>query len=238
MIEKRLNMKLDSAELVLLLQLLRPFETSFGVETERTIPILTLRSGGLEGYAEGVMDPLPLFREETLAGALDLVRETFLPLLLGRILRHPREINALLAPFRGNRMAKALVEMAAWDLWARQQGQPLTRSCWAACGSAIPVGVSLGIQPSIEATLELIQKHLDQGYQRIKLKIKPGWDVNLIAPVREAFPEIDLTVDANSAYSLEDLPAPAASWMLSTWITSSSPWLTTTSSTTPGCRPS
>lgn len=200
------SMKITSAELAILnLQLLKPFETSFGVETGRTFPILTLRSEGVEGYAEGVMDPLPLYREETLAGALDLVKGTFLPLVLGKDLAHPEAINDLLLPFRGNRMTKALVEMAAWDLWARLQGQPLTKLL-GGVREAIPVGVSLGIQKSVGATLELIEKHLDQGYRRIKLKIKPGWDANLIAPVREAFPEIDLTVDANSAYRLSDLP--------------------------------
>ena len=198
-------MKINSAELTIIqLQLLRPFETSFGVETGRTIPILALRSQGVEGYSEGVMDPLPLFREETLAGAMALVRETFLPLILGADLPSPASVNDRLAPFRGNRMAKALVEMAAWDLWARLAGQPLMELL-GGVRQAIPVGVSLGIQKSIEATLALVGAHLDQGYRRIKLKIKPGWDVALIAKVREAFPGADLTVDANSSYRLEDL---------------------------------
>ncbi len=199
-------MKIELAELrVVHVELLRPFETSFGVETGRLVPILRLFAGGVEGVAEGVMDPLPLFREETIAGALALVKDVFLPRILGAELKGPQDVPPLLAPFRGNRMAKALVEMAVWDLWARSLNQPLA-ALLGGVRSAIPVGVSLGIQKSFEATRELVQQHLEQGYQRIKLKIKPGWDVAMVAHVRAAFPDADLTVDANSAYSLADLP--------------------------------
>ena len=190
---------------VVQLDLLRPFETSFGVETGRVIPILRLFSGGLEGVSEGVMDMLPLFREETIPGALALVKGAFLPLLLDVELKGPQDVLPLLAPFRGNRMAKALVEMAVWDLWARSLNQPLA-ALLGGVRTSIPVGVSLGIQKSLEATRELVQQHLEQGYQRIKLKIKPGWDVGLVEHIRAAFPAADLTVDANSAYSLADLP--------------------------------
>ncbi len=198
-------MKIESAELIILkLDLLKPFETSFGVQTGRTFPLLILHSEGLEGYAEGVMERLPLYREETLAGALALVKESFLPLVLGKEIQAPDEINRLLSPFRGNRMAKALVEMAIWDLFAKRSDQPLS-ALLGGVRIAIPVGVSLGIQKSADATIELVQRHLDQGYKRIKLKIKPGWDVNLISRVRNAFPDITLTVDANSCYSLDDV---------------------------------
>lgn len=198
-------MKIDSAEIRLVkLNLLRPFETSFGVQTERVFPLLTLRGEGLEGYAEGVMEGQPLFREETLAGGLDLVKAAFLPRLIGTEILSPAEVWERLAPFRGNRMAKALVEMAVWDLWAKCLGQPLYRLL-GGTRTAIPVGVSLGIQKSLEATVEQVGRHLEQGYRRIKLKIKPGWDVKMIAFVRERFPDAVLTVDANSAYSLADL---------------------------------
>ncbi|HEX9028595.1 MAG TPA: o-succinylbenzoate synthase [Anaerolineales bacterium] len=198
-------MRIDSAELrIIKLSLLHPFETSFGVQTERTIPILTLYGEGNEGYAEGVMEELPLFREEFIAGALPLIKDVFLPRIIGTTIQSPLEINQRLAGFRGNRMAKALVEMAAWDLWAKCLGQPL----YALLGGvrqAIPVGVSLGIQKSLEATREQVQKHLAQGYRRIKLKIKPGWDINMLEYIREQFPTATLTVDANSAYSLADI---------------------------------
>lgn len=198
-------MLIESAEIrIIKLQLLRPFETSFGVQTERTIPILTLFSQGIEGYAEGVMEELPLYREEFVAGAITLLRNVFLPAVLGRDIQSPQEVWDLLTVFRGNRMTKALVEMAYWDLWAKNMNQPLCRIL-GGNRMAIPVGVSLGIQKSLEATRDQVQKHLDQGYQRIKLKIKPGWDVKLIRYIRDEFPEATLTVDANSAYSLADI---------------------------------
>ncbi len=198
-------MKIDAAELrIIKLQLLRPFETSFGVQVERTIPLLTLLGEGLEGYAEGVMEEKPLYREEFVGGAVALLKEAFLPRVLGKDISSPEAVPDLLSPFRGNRMAKAMVEMAAWDLWAKSLNQPLHRLLGGS-RQAIPVGVSLGIQKSFQATRELVEKHLSQGYQRIKLKIKPGWDVDLIASIREAFPSAVLTVDANSCYSLADL---------------------------------
>ena len=198
-------MKIDSAELrIIRLQLLRPFETSFGVETERTIPLLTLSSQGLEGYAEGVMEVLPLYREEFVSGAVALLKEALLPRVLRTTLNTPQDVLDRLVMFRGNRMAKALVEMAFWDLWAKSLNVPLSRLL-GGNREAIPVGVSLGIQKSLEATREQVQKHLDQGYQRIKLKIKPGWDTNLIGYIRKEFPQVTLTVDANSCYSLAEL---------------------------------
>jgi o-succinylbenzoate synthase len=199
-------MKISFAELrIIKLQLLRPFETSFGVQTERTIPLLTLYADGIEGYAEGVMEELPLYREEFVSGAVALLKEALLPRILDVELNTPQDVVNRLTPFRGNRMAKALIEMAFWDLWAKSLNQPLCRLL-GGTRQAIPVGVSLGIQKSLEATRDQVQKHLDQGYQRIKLKIKPGWDVKMIAYIRKEFPEATLTVDANSCYTLADLP--------------------------------
>jgi o-succinylbenzoate synthase len=199
-------MKIEFAELrIIHLDLLHPFETSFGVETGRVVPILRLFSNGIEGVSEGVMDSVPLFREEFISGSVALLKEVLLPHILGVELGGPQDVPMLLAPFRGNRMAKAMLEMAVWDLWAKSLGQPLGLLL-GGVRSAIPVGVSLGIQKSFEATREVVQIHLEQGYRRIKLKIKPGWDVALVAHIRAAFPDADLTVDANSAYSLADLP--------------------------------
>lgn len=195
---------LDHAELRLLdMPLLFDFETSFGVMRRRYVPLLTLRSGDLQGYAEGVMDYLPLYREETVAGAVAFLEGQLLPRLLGRAFATPEALAAELAPYRGNRMARAMVEMAFWDLRAKQLGVPL----WQLLGGvrqSVPVGVSLGIQPSAEQTADLAARYAAEGYRRIKLKIKPGWDVQPVAAVRSALPDIELTVDANSAYTLAD----------------------------------
>jgi len=124
--------------------------------------------------------------------------------VLGKDLANPEQLWGEIAGFRGNKMAKAALEMAFWDLWCKSLGQPL----WKVLGgvrSEIPVGISLGIEPSLEATLEKVGWGLAQGYRRIKLKIKPGWDVKPVMAVREAYPEANLTVDANSAYNLSDI---------------------------------
>jgi O-succinylbenzoate synthase len=199
-------MRLEAAELRIVHMPLRfRFETSFGVQTERHVLLLTLYGEGLEGFGEGVMETLPLYREETLEGAWALLREALLPQVLGRDWANPEHLWEALRPFRGNPMAKATLEMAFWDLWSKSLGQPL----WKVLGglrSEVEVGVSLGIQLSIEATLALVETHLQQGYRRIKLKIRPGWDLQPLRAVRQAFPEATLTVDANSAYQLADLP--------------------------------
>ena len=198
-------MKIDRVIMRLIkLPLLHPFETSFGVDTERTIILFTLFSSGVEGWSESVMDPLPLFREETIDGSWILIKDGFSPLILGQVIQNPQALIDKLAPFRGNQQAKAVLEMAYWDLWARMLNIPL-HHLLGGNKKAIPVGVSLGIQKSIESTLEQVQQHIQQGYKRIKLKIKPGWDVELVSQVREHFPDIVLTIDANSAYSMSDL---------------------------------
>ena len=195
---------IERAELyVLRLPLKFRFETSFGVQTEKQVPLLLLHGGGLTGLSEGVMESLPMYREETIGGALAFLTGAGLPGVLGHSFANPEAVGASLASWRGNRMAKAMLEMAAWDLWARQLEMPL----WQLLGgdkTAVEVGVSLGIQASEAATVEAVKQHVAQGYRRIKLKIKPGWDAAPVRAVRQAFPELALTVDANSAYTLAD----------------------------------
>ena len=199
-------MKIEQIEMRLIkLPLLHPFETSFGVDTDRTMILVTIHSQGEEGWAESVMDPLPYYREETIEGAWHLILDGFIPFILGKDIQNPQSLIDLLAQFRGNQQAKAVVEMAFWDLWARSLHMPLYQFL-GGTRQAIPVGVSLGIQKSIAETIELIHQHVSEGYKRIKLKIKPHWDLELISHVRQEFPKITLTVDANSAYSLADLP--------------------------------
>lgn len=197
--------KIESAELRMVhLPLLTPFVISTGTMTHKTFPLLILRGDGIEGIAEGVMDPLPDYLEETTAGALDLLRNAVLPKLVGQRISAPSDLDPLLAPWRGNRMAKAVVEMAVWDLWAKSLNQPLSHLL-GGVRSEIEVGVSLGIA-SLDVTLARIQEAQAQGYRRVKLKVKRGHDVGLLEGVRAQFPDIKLTVDANTDYTLSDLP--------------------------------
>ena len=199
------GIRIEAAELRLVrLPLLTPFVISTGTMTEKVFPLLTLKAEGLEGHAEGVMDSLPDYLEETQAGALPFLREALLPQIVGKRFASPAELGAILDPWRGHRMSKAMVEMAVWDLWAKALGLPLS----AALGGvrdAVEVGVSLGIA-DIPRTLERVREAVEGGYRRIKLKIKRGHDLDLLAAVRAEFPRIKLTVDANTDYRLNDLP--------------------------------
>ncbi|MBS0563181.1 MAG: o-succinylbenzoate synthase [Proteobacteria bacterium] len=199
----RAQLTIGAAELRLVrLPLVTPFTIATGTMTEKTFPLLRLFSGGLEGVAEGVMDPLPDYLEETTRGAMAFLRDAVLPQVVGQTFENPAALNRLLAPWRGNQMARATVEMAFWDLWARSLNLPLG-VLLGGSGDAIDVGVSLGIGP-VDGTIERVKAHLDQGYKRIKLKIMPGHDLALVRAVRDRFPDAHLTVDANSSYTLAD----------------------------------
>ena len=196
-------LRIDGATLRLVrLPLVTPFTIATGTLTEKVFPLLTLRAGGLEGHAEGVMDPLPDYLEETVAGAMDLLQTVLLPQVLGRSFAHPDHLARLFAPWRANFMARATVEMAFWDLWAKSLGLPLQTALGGA-GDFIDVGVSLGIGP-VSGTLDRVAQHLEQGYKRIKLKVMPGHDIGLLQAVRQQFPDAHLTVDANCCYTLAD----------------------------------
>lgn len=194
---------IDGAELCLVrLPLVTPFVIATGTMHEKVFPLVRLFSSGLEGAAEGVMDPLPDYLEETVAGAMEFLSGVLLPDVVGRSFANPEALAHHLAPWRANHMARATVEMAFWDLWARSLGLPL-QTVLGGEGDAIDVGVSLGIAP-VDTTLGRVREHLDQGYKRIKLKIRRGHDIALVRSVREAFPEAKLTVDANCDYTLAD----------------------------------
>lgn len=197
------GLRIESAELRLVrLELLTPFTISTGTMYEKIIPLLTLRADGIEGYAEGVMDPLPDYLDEQIAGGMALLRDVLLPQVVGQTFEHPQAVEQLLSPWRGHTMTKAMIEMAFMDLWAKSLGLPL-KTLLGGSGDAIDVGVSLGIGP-IEETVERVRIHVEQGYKRIKLKIKPGHDLQLVDAVRKAFPTQSLSVDANSVYTLAD----------------------------------
>ena len=203
MTQTRAPLRIDAADLRLVrLPLVTPFTIATGTMTEKIFPLLVLKADGIEGYAEGVMDPLPDYLEETVAGAMGLLRDVLLPQVIGQSFAHPQELARKLVPWRANHMAKATVEMAFWDLWAKSLNLPL-QTVLGGVGDAIDVGVSLGIGP-IATTMQRIASHLEQGYQRIKLKVKPGHDLDLLRAARAEFPGAHLTVDANSCYSLAD----------------------------------
>jgi O-succinylbenzoate synthase len=186
------------------------FETSFGVQTDRVVPIVVLHAtDGTIGLAEGVMDSMwPLYREERVEAAVPLARLMLEHFVVGKPFETPADVAGRFAHLRGNRMTKAMIEMAVWDLHARRLGQPL-RDVLGGQGDAIATGVSLGIQPTIDDTVAIVGRHIDLGYKRIKLKIKPGWDLAPLQAVRAAFPRLVMTADANSAYTLDDRsPAP------------------------------
>lgn len=179
------------------------FETSFGVEQEFRKILVTLHSGGLEGYGETTAGNKPGYSYETTDTAWSTLTDNIVPLVAGKNFETPAQLLHELRFIRGHNIAVAAVENAFWDLQAKAANMPL----WVLLGgqnTEIPVGASLGIQKSVEATVELAHAHVAEGYRRLKFKIKPGWDVVPLRAVRDALPDIPLTVDANSAYRLTD----------------------------------
>ncbi|HWP99538.1 MAG TPA: o-succinylbenzoate synthase [Vicinamibacterales bacterium] len=200
-------MRIDRLELRLLrLPLVRAFETSFGRSDDRTFLLVTLRDDdGAEGWGECVAEAGPYYSSETTETAWHVITEFIAPRVVGRELADPRALGPALAAIRGHQMAKAAVEMAAWDLHARQRGVPLARLL-GGVRDAIESGVSIGIQPSIDELAAVVERELAAGYRRIKIKIKPGWDVAPVEALRRRFGAVPLMVDANAAYRLEDAP--------------------------------
>ena len=179
------------------------FRTSFGETSIKKFLLLELRGEGLSGWGECVAEEAPLYSPETLSTAAPILTSWLLPLVLGKDVPSPASFDAAARRVRGNRMAKAAVECALQDLHARAAGVPLGKSL-GGTREAIEVGVSLGISPTAQDAVENVRKHVAQGYRRIKLKIEPGCDADRLAAVRDAFPDITLTVDANAAYTPAD----------------------------------
>jgi len=180
------------------------FETSFGRTYSRRILLVTVHCEGVDGWGESVVGEDPFYSSEWIESAWPTMTEYLIPALLGRSIESARECPALLARVRGHRMAKGGLENALWDAEATQKQQPL----WKLLGGTrkeIPCGVSIGIQDTVEQLLEKIAIELAAGYRRIKVKIKPGWDVNVIERVRSRWADITLSCDANSAYTLDQV---------------------------------
>lgn len=198
------ELTVERVELLRLSMPLRlPFRTSFGTQTHRDVVLARVDCGGVEGWGELVAGSGPWYSEETVGSALVLLREHIVPLMVGASFSHPSAVARLLAPIRGNHMAKATVETACWDAWALAGGESLAHVI-GGVRDRVPTGVSVGIQDSVAQLLGLIERHLAEGYARIKVKVEPGWDVEPLAAIRERFGDIPLMADANSAYRLKD----------------------------------
>ena len=199
------GLKIDAAEIRLIrLPLLEPFETSFGKIDSRLIFLVCLEAEGLRGWGEVVAEEEPLYSYETVNTALHVIRDFFGPALLTEPINGLDDLVKRLSFFRGHNMAKAGLELAYMDLLAQATNQSLSALIGGET-KRIAVGVSLGIQPAISRLLERVERYLKLGYQRIKLKIKPGWDLDVVDEVRRKYPDILLSVDANAAYTFSDV---------------------------------
>lgn len=196
--------RIDRLELRLLrLPLVHFFETSFGRIYDKHFLLVKLEGDGQVGVGECVAESDPYYSSETNETCWHVIGDFLAPRVLGVPFAHPRDVYPAFKAVRGHNMAKAAVEMAAWDLYARQQGWPLSRAL-GGTRTEIASGVSVGIQDSLDQLVEKVDRELAAGYQRVKIKIKPGWDVNAVERVRARFGAIPLMADANAAYTLAD----------------------------------
>jgi O-succinylbenzoate synthase len=180
------------------------FETSFSRTYSRRILLVAVHCDGINGWGECVAGENPFYSSEWVESAWPTIKHHLAPAVLGRTLASARESAALMAAVRGHRMAKAALENALWDAEAKQKQQPL----WKLLGGTrreILCGVSIGIQDSVEQLLAKVETELAAGYRRIKVKVKPGWDVNVLERIRSRWPAIQLSCDANSAYTLDQV---------------------------------
>jgi O-succinylbenzoate synthase len=199
-------MKIERIELILVsIPLKQYFETSFGkVEVEKHI-VVKMYSEGLVGYGESALGQSPSFSGETIETAWHIQKDFLIPLLLNKNISMIDDFINIIKPVRHNHFAKCGLEGAFWYLLALKEKKPVYK-LWGGTQSTITSGVSIGIQETIEKLLERIEHFFSEGYKRIKIKIKPGWDIQVVKSVREKFGDIPLMVDANAAYTMKDLP--------------------------------
>ena len=181
-----------------------PFEASFGSTHDRVFALVELMADGVTGWGEVTATEQPVFTSETTATAAVVIRDFLVPLVLGKQVGSAAEIPGIFAAIRGHEMARAGIENALWDVEAQQKGVPLAKLI-GGTRSEVACGVSIGLQSSPEALLEKVSAEVQAGYQRIKLKIMPGKDLPYVCAVRRRHPNIMLSVDANSAYTLDDV---------------------------------
>lgn len=198
-------MRIEAVELHQIdLPLKAPFETSFGVMHTRQLILAKVEAEGVYGWGE--VSPLndPLYNYETPETAWHILKDYAIPQVLGRSVSHPGEVPDLYRPIRGHNFAKAGLENAVWDAFARAQGVPLAQLL-GGVRDRIDVGVSIGIQQSSDELVRVVDGFVRQGYKRMKVKIKPGRDLPDLTAVRRAFPGLQMMADANSAYTLADI---------------------------------
>jgi O-succinylbenzoate synthase len=185
------------------MRLKAPFETSFGVTYDRSLLLVEAHADGLTGWSEITAMETPTFNPETVGTSALIVRDVLVPAILGKRFQSADEIPAAYAQIRGHEMARAGIENALWDIEAQQRNVPLAKLL-GGTRVEIPCGVSIGLQASPEVLREKVAVEVAAGYQRIKLKIKPAKDLEYVRTIRKAFPQATLSVDANSAYTLND----------------------------------
>lgn len=181
-----------------------PFTTSFGSLQDKEFLLLEAKDAdGTIGWGESVAFETPWYNEETLKTNWHMLEDFLIPLILNKEIKHPDEVSQIFAPIRKNNMAKSTIEGAVWDIYAQQTNQSLAEAL-GGTRDKIEVGISIGIQNSLEELVDIVDRSLKDGYKRIKVKIKPGWDVDVMRALREEFPDTAIMADANSAYRLED----------------------------------
>ena len=197
-------MKIERIELrKIFLPYRKPFETSGWIEDGNHGIIARIFSEGLTGWGEGPVGLEPWYNEETTETAWSIIRDFLVPVLFKNEISEPEEVDKLFDPVRGNKIAKTAIEFAVWDIFGKAKGLSLSMMIGGE-RRRIPVGVSIGIQKDIGTLLKYVESYLREGYQRIKIKIKPGYDIEPVKAIRKNFPGIKLQVDANSIYKLED----------------------------------
>jgi O-succinylbenzoate synthase len=200
-------MKIESLTLHhLSMPLTAPFETSFGRETERQCILIIIQSEGLTGYGECVASHDPGYSYETTGTAWHVLKDFIAPLILDQDVADTSDFQKRVEKIRGHHLAKAGVEMAIWDLLGKRNGRSL-KEMFGGGRDKVEVGVSVGIHESAEAMLRTVDSFLEEGYRRIKIKIKPGREVEETMVIRKKYPDLRLQVDANSAYTLETASA-------------------------------
>ncbi|MCV2395677.1 o-succinylbenzoate synthase [Actinotalea sp. M2MS4P-6] len=197
-------MRIDRIELrTLNLPIVTPFTTSFGTQTVREVMMVHVQGPDVDGWGECVTLAEPIYSPEYTAGAREVIRRWLGPMLLSAEVRTARDVAPALEHVVGHRMAKGALEMAVLDAELRAQGRSFAEHLGVQV-DRVPSGVSVGIVDSVPELVEVVGDYLEQGYVRIKLKIKPGWDLEPVRAVREAYGDIPLQVDANTAYTLGD----------------------------------